>query len=860
VNLSESHIRKSDPILLDRLIHAKEGEVLRVAMTLNVQPLETGQTLTISTLDPAQFPSRVDYRQALIQQQQARLATELSSTIQDLQDLSLKTYGGNTSRVIIAEGTAEQIIKSLDLAGVHNASFDQSIRLEPAPPSDEMLQSAEYLTEIAINIITLTYMQSGKRPNRQLISNALEKYINNYKKNYCQLKVLGMNEAVELESIYTEVRLLRDTEISRFTSRDDMEKDYRAQHQKGWYVDQVYRNSGIDIANQERFLMVLGAPGAGKSTFLRRIGLEALKGDSQSFKHRCIPILIELKRLNTERINIEELINNEFYNCGFPDSSLFVRQALQQGKMLILLDGLDEIATKKMGEVVKAIKNFFEEVNRSIEVQFPSNKRQNRCILSCRIASYRQDFPSFKNITVADFTDNQIKQFINSWFKSRVDQETNTAERCWNDLQKVEYIKIKGLAHSPLLLTFLCLVYDKSQTFAINRSSLYQKALRILMEEWAAEKRILYDDIYSRLSTEMENILLSEIAMSGFEVNQIFFSRHELLTKIQIFLANGLTNISNRLDGEAIINAIVVQQGIMIERVKDTYSFSHLTLQEYLTAQYIIDHQDIEQLVINHIIDQRWREVFLLVAGLMRGGADELLLLMEKQSHNYIRPYLIPNESKKVCEQKNKSKLQELLQWSNQLTTYHESNYKSTAKKIAAISLACNLSRIRDVETTNLTRNLAIAIEPNLALTLDNAITATLNPSIAFDPAFSIGFGTIIDSVLNIAHSYEKIKIFRSTTYISLITQLEALKSKTPNEVQPYQQRLIFVRRVQDLWFNSLQLNPELLELSPEERTALKNYFYICDLMVKCKENALRVSQRTWSEIESKMLTVETLV
>ena len=43
------------------------------------------------------------------------------------------------------------------------------------------------------------------------------------------------------------------------------------------------------------------------------------------------------------------------------------------------------------------------------------------------------------------------------------------------------------------------------------------------------------------------------------------------------------------LDGESILEAIAIQQGIFVERATGIYSFSHLTLQEYLTAQHISD-------------------------------------------------------------------------------------------------------------------------------------------------------------------------------------------------------------------------------------------------------------------------------
>jgi predicted NACHT family NTPase len=56
-----------------------------------------------------------------------------------------------------------------------------------------------------------------------------------------------------------------------------------------------------------------------------------------------------------------------------------------------------------------------------------------------------------------------------------------------------------------------------------------------------------------------------------------------------------------------------------VERARGEYSFSHLTLQEYLTAKYIVDNNLVGQVVKAHLTEPRWREVFLLIAGLILG-------------------------------------------------------------------------------------------------------------------------------------------------------------------------------------------------------------------------------------------------
>jgi predicted NACHT family NTPase len=431
---------------------------------------------------------------------------------------------------------------------------------------------------------------------KHLIYTASEKYGKRYLKRHGILKALGMREPVPLESVYTAVQFLNEQQIRSFESIQNLEASYRQAKERNFQQQNCQKQEGLKISNQKQFLMVLGQPGAGKSTFLRKIGLEALKGKKGGFKHDCIPVFIELKSFTSTPIDLEKVILAEFRICGFPPSEQFIAKILEQGKLLILLDGLDEVPTVNTNEVISQIQDFVDRHDK------------NRFIVSCRTAAYRNNFKRFTDVKLADFDDTQIKQFIGNWFQSEVDRQAGTAQKCWELLQKREYAAAKELAHTPLLLTFLCLTYDRSQNFPNNRSVLYKKALRILLEEWAGEKRIQKEEIYQGLSTELEESLLSEIAYTGFETDKLFFSQREVVEEIKTFLAGNL-NAPKHLDGEAVVNAIAVQQGILVERAEDVYSFSHLTLQEYLTAQYIADNNLIEQLVTDHLSDDRWREV-----------------------------------------------------------------------------------------------------------------------------------------------------------------------------------------------------------------------------------------------------------
>ena len=120
-----------------------------------------------------------------------------------------------------------------------------------------------------------------------------------------------MKEPLPLEEIYTAVKMLGDESIQYFIGLDDLEETYRAKGKRSFGSGEGERYDGIEVANAEPFLMVLGGPGIGKSTFLRKIGLESLKTGGQ-IQRDCIPVMIELKEMQDATIDLKQKIATEF--------------------------------------------------------------------------------------------------------------------------------------------------------------------------------------------------------------------------------------------------------------------------------------------------------------------------------------------------------------------------------------------------------------------------------------------------------------------------------------------------------------------------------------------------------------------
>lgn len=348
-------------------------------------------------------------------------------------------------------------------------------------------------------------MPAVKKGHDKIGNACHRKYAENYVNRHGLLNVwcVGMRKPIPLESVYVAVNILNLRDVNRYRSLEEIETIYRKGGKRRFQFPEK-RWQGIIIAEKEQHLMVLGGPGVGKSTFLRKVGLEALKGKEGNFKHQCIPVFIELKDFTDEAVSIEEKITEEFAICDYPAPKEMTEAALRTGRLLVLLDGLDEVPSKNTDAVVRQIQNFVDKYS------------NNRFIASCRIAAYKGGFTRFTNMEIADFNDNQIKDFIEKWFQSQpdprrlaLDEKMKTVQRCWKALEADE--ATKELAQNPLLLTLLCMVYDTSQNFPKDRATLYREALYILLKEWAAEKRIQRDPIYKDLTLPLEEDMLSEI-------------------------------------------------------------------------------------------------------------------------------------------------------------------------------------------------------------------------------------------------------------------------------------------------------------------------------------------------------------
>ncbi|MUG92830.1 NACHT domain-containing protein [Scytonema sp. UIC 10036] len=446
-----------------------------------------------------------------------------------------------------------------------------------------------------------------------------------YIKERCgTIRVLDMAQPVILRKIHTEVNI--------------KEKITRGSQ------DRYKEVLGLQAIEQHGKLTVLGKPGAGKTTFLKYLAIQCIEGQFQSDR---IPIFITLKYFAEEskQLDIVEHIARELSECKVKDTPVKTKQLLEQGKVLVLLDGLDEVREKDNSRIIRKIENFSQ--------QFCDNK----IIITCRKAATNYIFEKFVDVEVADFNNGQIETFANQWFNYR---KSGKAEKFIQELEKNQ--PIKKLATNPLLLTLLCLIFEKQGEFKNNRSELYEEMINLLLNKWDDSRNIKRKAIYKNLSTKGKKKLLSKIAFSMFQKEKYRFNNRDVEHLISDYIYNLSDAKTNSkyffVDTEKILEEIEAQHGLLVEK-DNKYSFSHLIFQEYLTAWEIEEESAYEGLVARFIEnDKRWQEVFFLTAEMMQ-NADVLFLLMkdkidgilsiDENLHNFLEWINQKSHSVKAC-------------------------------------------------------------------------------------------------------------------------------------------------------------------------------------------------------------------
>lgn len=643
-----------------------------------------------------------------------------------------------------------------------------------------------------------------------------------------------LTQTLRLQDVYTPLNLLTHLTNQQWLDVSDLQKD--ASQTERFRLQNRTQNTipAVDAIQTHSKLVILGKPGSGKTTLLQYLALQCIE---EAFLGDRVPVFLSLRSYAAfSRDNQDwSLFNYLRYLWETQGISVKTIETLvQSGKILLLLDGLDEIHQADSENILQQIQ------------QFADTYYQNQFVLTCRISSQFYYFNGFTYLEVADFDQQQIERFSQQWFMAAAQNftpnQTTLINHFLEQINREENQPIRDLASTPLLLNLVCSVFRERGNFPSNRVKLYQEGLEILLNRWDQSRGIKRDQVYQNLSLADKIKLLGKIAFQTFEQGQYFFEKNDLLLQISDYLAS-LTNSNTDpenllLDSEAILNAIVGQHGLLIERSKGIYSFSHLTFQEYLTARKIIGSPTPEILqnslyqLVENSLNARWREVILLTTSMLPQPYPFLQKIIEKINS------LVRNETS----------LKDFFTDFNKKAISIQSPYSIAAIRAFYFSLIYNWDF-----------NLGISLEPKLAGKLEGELAMDMALIRAFSISSELTNNPDIVKIFNLFFALDLEHRFSIKT--EALTAFQSLKKKLPNPEQGQDNLLTWWKENGKRWqdyFRDFLIKHRYLGknwyFSPYQRHLLQEYYEANQFFVTLLHSTSQMTSAQRKSIEALLL------
>jgi predicted NACHT family NTPase len=348
-----------------------------------------------------------------------------------------------------------------------------------------------------------------------------------------------------------------------------------------------------DLLNTEENILLIGQPGAGKTTTMKRIVLKYFI-DPEKF-HYDFPILIRLRdletsstistkildvfginyRVETMKYEDKKLLKNGDFETQIKERTItyvgdikldvFIAKFLNKTNSLLVLDGLDEVPVEIQKSILKEIE--------SIGLRLSSSK----IVLTVRKSKIRNKVSNFTKYEIKPLDNTKVLQISEKWLGKEAGILFN------NELKNKPY---NDLANRPIFLTLLMILWNKFKYLPLQPYEVYKEATFLIVTDWDEHRDIVRNSKYSDFNTRKKLKFLFELSyFMTYRVKQKVFAS-DILKKFY-----EETHLKYKLPIDEItdvVSEIESHNGIISEAHHNHYEFSHLSIQEYLCAEYIV--------------------------------------------------------------------------------------------------------------------------------------------------------------------------------------------------------------------------------------------------------------------------------
>lgn len=323
-----------------------------------------------------------------------------------------------------------------------------------------------------------------------------------------------------------------------------------------------------DLKDVHRSVALLGDPGAGKTTSVKRLVSQSFKSPLEVVS---VPVLIRLRELGGRGGLLEALggtlglrLRTKSGRQVRPETMVrVVASLLDSLKATVYLDGLDEVPRPFAASVVNALNDLILTTQRT------------RFVVTCRSAAFNHTIEDCAVAELRGLSETQVEALASRWLGSKHKEFLNQlAESPYNAAQP-----------RPLTISVLALIYLRKGQLPAQPKTIYEKIIRLFLEDWDASKSVRRESEYADFSIERKEEFLEALAYKLCLRYRKGLFHHSDLIGIYNEVHSWFGLPANQ--GVSVAREVESHSGLILEKGEEEFEFFHLSIQEYLTARYI---------------------------------------------------------------------------------------------------------------------------------------------------------------------------------------------------------------------------------------------------------------------------------
>ncbi|WP_410600807.1 NACHT domain-containing protein [Amycolatopsis sp. lyj-90] len=383
-----------------------------------------------------------------------------------------------------------------------------------------------------------------------------------------------------------------------------------------WFVEPVF--SDLDQEGRDEVfswrrikefgrLVILGEPGAGKSSCLRRMALEAT-GHESALGGVTVPVYMQLRSCEAEDLTVEGLFRNAraLAPSSELDPALFT-PALS-GHLLLLFDGLDEIEADEMrAEALQRISRVCERLPAA------------RAVVTCRAAAYDSELSGFRRVAIKPFTTEQIAEWLLQHL-TRLGSGRHWSE-FWERLSKAP--DIAAIVSNPMLLSVASTLFLREGALPSNPAHLIGRFVSMLLHEWDTARGV---NRWPKAVVNPNQLAhgLSTISLALCQTERTLFTVDDVDHWRADYVGTQVPT--------PVFLAACSSTGLILPVQEGGWTFTHATIRDYLAARHLIDStSDISEFFVSHLATSQRGRAWRYSCGLASDAGDLLDLVEHDQ-------------------------------------------------------------------------------------------------------------------------------------------------------------------------------------------------------------------------------------